>query len=403
MPQESFSILYAGMLPPHPGGSGISWAQLLGGFAARGHRVRSLAPITMEALADGDPFAESHPELGVHRFVVPHFYTGPNVPAHDDYLALESREIRKELGTLIAAEKPDVLISGRESFGLHVPAIAVAGGIPCLQGIRGNTTVAILNGSYPRAHTERLLGEFRKADLLVSAARHMAEGLERFGFTNIEVIPNAVDLGQFSGVPRDEGLVRQLQLEERDIVVMHLSNLKTVKRPMDLIPSAELALRKVPRLCYVVVGDGAFRGPMEQECRRRQLMPRFRFVGWIEHARVPAHLVLSDLVVSMSASEGLSRVYLEAQASGRLLVASDIAPAREVIEDGVSGLLFRKGDVEDLAEKTVRVARDPELRSRIARKGRERVAANSLDAAVERYLAVFGACIRKHQGARGRH
>ncbi len=401
-PKTRLSILYSGMLPPHPGGSGISWAQLLSGFAARGHRVRSLAPITTDALEAGDRFAVSHPELGVHRFVVPHFYTGPNVPASDDYLDLERRQIRARLGTLIAAEKPDVLISGRETFGLHVLELAAAENIPCIQGIRGNTTVAMLNGSYPKKHADRLLSEFRKADLLVSAARHMAEGLRRRGFANVEEILNAVALAQFSHVPRDKGIASHLQLDARDIVVMHLSNLKAVKRPMDLILSAELALRAEPRLRYVVVGDGAFREPMEQECRRRQLTPRFRFAGWVDHSRIPAHLALSDLVVSMSESEGLSRVYLEAQASCRLLIASDIAPAREVIEDGASGLLFRKGDVQDLAAKTILGARDSGLRSRIARNGRERVEAHSLDHAVERYLSVFDVCIRKRREVHGR-
>lgn len=164
------------MLPPHPGGSGISWAQLLRGFAGRGHKVRSLAPITAEALGAGDRFAFEHPELDVHRFVVPHHYTGPNVPAGDEYLDLESREIRTRFPVLIAEERPDILIVGRETFGLHVPALAVAHGIPCVQGIRGNTTVAILDGRYPKVHADRLLSQFRKADLLVSAARHMAEG-----------------------------------------------------------------------------------------------------------------------------------------------------------------------------------------------------------------------------------
>ena len=181
-------------------------------------------------------------------------------------------------------------------------------------------------------------------------------------------------------------------------MVAHLSNLKAVKRPLDLVLSAELALRAEPRLVYVVVGDGADRQAMENECRQRELASRFRFAGWVDYSQIPAYLKLADVVISMSESEGLSRVYLEAQASARLLLASDIAPAREVIDDGLTGLLFRKGDVEHLADRTVQAAGDPGLRTRIGRRARARVQAHSLNLAVDRYLTTFSGCIGRRLG-----
>jgi glycosyltransferase involved in cell wall biosynthesis len=174
---------------------------------------------------------------------------------------------------------------------------------------------------------------------------------------------------------------------------------------LDLVGSAEIALAAEPHLLYVVAGDGAFRSAMEEECRRRKLMPRFRFLGWVEYSRIPALMQMADMIVSMSESEGLSRVYLEAQASARLLIASDIAPARELIEDGVTGLLFRKGDVADLAKTTVRAARNRELRMGIGRAAARRVEANSLDRAIHRYLNTIAAIVRDSgrqiDGARG--
>ena len=68
--------------------------------------------------------------------------------------------------------------------------------------------------------------------------------------------------------------------------------------------------------------------------------PRVRFAGWIDYARMPDYINLGDIVVMPSESEGLARVYLEAQACARVLVASDIPPAREVVTEGETGLLF---------------------------------------------------------------
>jgi glycosyltransferase involved in cell wall biosynthesis len=111
---------------------------------------------------------------------------------------------------------------------------------------------------------------------------------------------------------------------------------------------------------------------MQAACERRGLGDRFRFTGWVDHDEVPALVRLADLVVMTSESEGQAHVYLEAQACGRTLVASDIAGAREVVVHGQSGLLFPMGHVDSLVETTLAAARDPDLRARIGREARAR-------------------------------
>jgi glycosyltransferase involved in cell wall biosynthesis len=56
---------------------------------------------------------------------------------------------------------------------------------------------------------------------------------------------------------------------------------------------------------------------------------------------MPDYINLADIVVMPSAAETQALVYLETQACARLLLASDIPGAREVIVDGETGLLFR--------------------------------------------------------------
>jgi len=133
---------------------------------------------------------------------------------------------------------------------------------------------------------------------------------------------------------------------------------------------------------------------MENACRRAGLLERFRFVGWVEHRRVADYLRLAAMVVMPSESEGQALVYLETQACGRLLLASDIPGAKEAIIDGETGLLFRKGDTTDLAAKTLFAARDENLREAIGRNARKAVEARRLDAAVAEYEAALGEAVR---------
>src|SRR5205814_682049 len=87
-------LLYVGTLPPHHGGTAIAMSQVLAGLAARGHSVRAVAPTTTERLGTGEVFDTAHPELAVHRYVLPVLSTTPDVP-NADHARLEGRRIEE--------------------------------------------------------------------------------------------------------------------------------------------------------------------------------------------------------------------------------------------------------------------------------------------------------------------
>jgi phosphatidyl-myo-inositol alpha-mannosyltransferase len=86
-----------------------------------------------------------------------------------------------------------------------------------------------------------------------------------------------------------------------------------------------------------------------------------------------------------SESEALAMLYLETQACERVLIASDIAAAREVIDDGETGILFRKGDVADLTAKILSVVGNRALRTEIGKKARQAAMSHSIDRFVTAY------------------
>lgn len=82
----------------------------------------------------------------------------------------------------------------------------------------------------------------------------------------------------------------------------------------------------------------------------------------------------ADCVVLPSWHEGMSNVLLEAAATGRLLITSDIPGCREAVEDGVSGLLCRVKDADSLYEQMEQAARmTPAERERMGKAGRKRM------------------------------
>jgi glycosyltransferase involved in cell wall biosynthesis len=92
--------------------------------------------------------------------------------------------------------------------------------------------------------------------------------------------------------------------------------------------------------------------------------------------------------------------YLETQACGRVLIASDIAGAREVVENGVNGILVDSGDVSAMAEATLRAAADADLRASIGARAREFAVAHPLSRAIDRFETLLTAVVDEHRARR---
>ena len=382
-------ILYVGTLPPNPGGAAVSCAEILVGLAERGHQVSAIVPVTSEAESQGRTFGEIHPELAITRFPVPYFSTNQLTPEPEDYRASVASHLDRLVPIAIGDSRPDVMFVGRESFVWAAPDIARAHGVPVVQRLAGTITRALIEGRYPPVLADDLRAKLSRIDALVTPGRHMAHAVKRLGLIDTRVIPTAVDLERFHPAPRDPLLAGRLAITANDLVVAHLANLKSWKRSLDLIRSAVPALRQDGRLLYLVVGDGQMRPDLERASRELGITERVRFTGWQPYEDIPRYLSLADLVVTTSDHEGLSRVYLETQACGRVLVASDIPAAREVVDDDETGLLFPCGDVAALARTTLRAAGEASLRERIGRNARKRAESHSLTQMVAAYEALL--------------
>lgn len=383
------NVLFVGWLPTTTGGGAMNVnAQLLAGLAARGARVRALAP---RFGAEGrDRFALAHPELEIERYRHDGFTREREILLTACQRERIGAAIRASLAASIERERPDVLLIAGESFAWHCAEIAALHGLPAVLAMHGGPLLqTMLDGSLPTDVSSRLHRTYRGLDRLIAVAEHFAAGLARLGLGHVTVIRNPVDIGRFAPKGKDAGLADGLDLERGGPVVLFLGKIDEVKRPLDVVASAAHCLRRQPDLTYLIVGDGALRRAMEEACRAAGIMERFRFVGWVDHDRVPDHLALADLVLLPSAVEIQSLACLEAQASGRVVLASDITANRELVVDGETGLLFPVGDVAALAARTLTAVRSPAVREAIGQRARRSAERHEAGLVVAEYLATL--------------
>jgi glycosyltransferase involved in cell wall biosynthesis len=388
------SIAYVGELPPFPGGAGIRDQRLLSGLVEAGHTIAALAPANRDFA--GEAVARANPRLHVTWFTVPETM----IEVLRDTPAVWHAQwglVRAHLPGVLARQRPDVVLLGKEAFVRGVPELTAGQGVPCV-ALAQSMSFSRWRQELPGTVGGRLVADLRRVDQIICCAQHLAEARRAAGLAAVATVPNAVDTARYRPAARRPELLRELALEPDATVAMHVSNMKPVKRVLDLAASAALALPLRPDLRYVVIGDGPCRASLEQACCECGIADRFRFLPWVDRERMPDLLGLADMVVMPSASEGMSLACLEAMACGRLVIASDIPGAREIIAPDETGLLFRMGDVEDLAAKTVRAAHDPKLRARLGQGARTHVARHHrVEDMVARYAAILADLVARRR------
>jgi glycosyltransferase involved in cell wall biosynthesis len=120
-----------------------------------------------------------------------------------------------------------------------------------------------------------------------------------------------------------------------------------------------------------MVGDGPDRLQLEQRAHELGVARDTVFLGYQED--VAPFYAAFDALVLPSGNEGTPVTVIEALAAERPVVATRVGGVPDVVRDGEDGFLVEAGATDDLADRLGRLARDPALRARMGRKGRERM------------------------------
>jgi glycosyltransferase involved in cell wall biosynthesis len=139
-----------------------------------------------------------------------------------------------------------------------------------------------------------------------------------------------------------------------------------------LIEAAARLKPRFPDLKLVLAGDGFERPELVHLAERLGITSDVTFLGWIPNAQLPPFYRAAAISVIPSLEEGFGIPAAEAMGCEIPVVASDAGGLPEVVENGVTGLVVPRGDVDALSEAIALLLNDPERRRRMGRAGRER-------------------------------
>ena len=179
------------------------------------------------------------------------------------------------------------------------------------------------------------------------------------------------ELAPFLAAKNDPELRARLGLAPDNLVVGKIARLFKLKGHDDLFAVAPELVRRCPKMKFLLVGDGEWRGRFEALARTTGLEKHFVFTGLVPPDEVPALVGLMDIVVHLSRREGLPRALPQALAAARPVVAYDCDGAGEVCRDGETGFLVPPGDTHGLTDRLLQLAEDPALRETLGRRGQK--------------------------------
>jgi glycosyltransferase involved in cell wall biosynthesis len=202
-------------------------------------------------------------------------------------------------------------------------------GARCYPGIGARATLTA------EAYFHRVLGTYRKCvDLFLAPSQFVRDKFVEHGWdaAKFEVLPHFQEIHEI--VPRTD-----------DGPVLYFGRLSAEKGVDDLLR----AMQQVPQVRLVIAGEGPQRGQL-QELAASLNLGNVEFVGQVGPAERDSLIARSRFTILPShAYETLGKTILESYAEGRAVVASDMGSRRELVREGMTGLLYRTGDTDQLA------------------------------------------------------
>jgi colanic acid/amylovoran biosynthesis glycosyltransferase len=270
---------------------------------------------------------------------------------------------------------PDVVHAQFGPKGVMVAPVTEALNIPLVVTFHGYDISILPRQKKVRRRYREL---FERADALIGVSDHNSSRLMELGapIEKVRTIHNGSRLDQFTySNPLD-------RFDGRTVGLLHVGRLVEKKGPLELVNAFSRARERVDGqvdLELTIAGDGPLREPLLRRIEELSLEEEINYAGSVRHEEVRRLLQRSHLytqhckTASNGDIEGQGVTFIEAQASGLPVVATQSGGVPSVVVDGEIGYLVPEEDVEAMADRITHLVHHPEKWEPMGRAGRQHV------------------------------
>lgn len=200
----------------------------------------------------------------------------------------------------------------------------------------------------------------------------------------IEVIPNFIDLSKMG--QQDGPCERNAMAEPHERIITHVSNLRPLKRLMDVIEIFDQILEQCPAR-LVIVGDGPDKDRAKALIEQKGIKSKVQFMG--NSDEVHKILCLTDLFLLPSEIESFGLAALEAMACRVPVISTNAGGLPEVNKHGFSGYLSDVGDVDAMAKNALSILKDDKTLDQFKDQARAQAQNFAIELIVPQYEALY--------------
>lgn len=319
--------------------------------------------VTVVTYRDGNsPYYED--DKGVKVYRVDNYMIHPN-NFIDWIMQLNFNMIAKASEIINKEGKFDVIHAHDWLVAYSAKALKEAYKIPIVTTIH-----ATENGRNSGIHdeTQRYINDsewmltYESSEVIVNS-NFMKSDLQRlFGlpFEKINVIPNGINLNNFTGVEKDYDFRRQFALDNEKII-LYVGRLVYEKGIQNLIGAMPKILDHYHDAKLVICGRGGMMDELKQEVRNLGIDNKVYFAGYCDSKKVQKMYKCADVAVFPSTYEPFGIVALEAMLAGIPTVVSDVGGLNEIVDHGVNGMKSYAGNSNSIADSVLSLLFDPKL------------------------------------------
>ncbi len=222
-----------------------------------------------------------------------------------------------------------------------------------------------------RIMSEKWLTENSDINISVSESNKQTGRNFISGFKSV-VVNNGIDRAKFNSEGFYENIRTEFKISKNTILLIFIARFTSHKQPLSLIKAFALALKQLPNLKLLMVGDGDEKAKALQIVKELGIEDSIIFQTFRQD--VPDILASSDIFILPSLWEGLPIGLLEAMSMGKAIIATNVDGTCEIIEDQYNGILLELNNLNnDLAKAIVLLATNSVLRENLKKNAIETV------------------------------
>ena len=221
--------------------------------------------------------------------------------------------------------------------------------------------------------TEWLL-TYESSEVIVNSnyMKGHVQGLFGLPFDKINVVPNGINLNNFTGIDRDYDFRRQYAMDNEKII-LYVGRLVYEKGVQHLISAMPKILANYHDAKLIIAGKGGMLDELKAQAFNMGLSNKVYFTGYLNAKQVQKMYKCADVAVFPSTYEPFGIVALEAMLAGVPTVVSDVGGLNEIVEHRIDGMKSYAGNSNSIADSVLTLLYDAGLASNIAKRAKAKV------------------------------